>query len=120
MDRQTDRRTDGRTDRVIPIYPKTLLGGGVINIRDPNKFGAWDKKIGFFIGNAGKSRGQSPRYLCHMIKFPDDQLREWLQLYRYGTYDVKDGLVTSRKPIYSVLISKQVLTVKVQLLREHF
>ena len=29
------------------------------NIRDPNKFGAWDKKIGFFIriiGNAGKSR----------------------------------------------------------------
>ena len=53
-----------------------MLNGKYGNIRDPNKFGAWDKKIGFFIGNAGKSRGQSPRYLCHVIKSPDDRLRE--------------------------------------------
>ena len=46
------------------------------NLRDPNKFGTWDLKIGFFIGNAGKSRGPSPRYLCHVIKSPDDRLRE--------------------------------------------
>ena len=26
-----DERTDGRTDRVIPIYPQTLLAGGIIN-----------------------------------------------------------------------------------------
>ena len=51
------------------------------NLRDPNKFGTWDKKIGFFIGNAGKSRGQSPGYLCHVIKSPDDRLRESLYLH---------------------------------------
>ena len=29
-----------------------------------------------FIGNAGKSRGRSPRNLCHVIRSPDDRLRE--------------------------------------------
>ena len=48
------------------------------NLRDPNTFGTWDNKIGFFLGNAGESRGQSPRYLCHVIKSPDDRLREYI------------------------------------------
>ena len=39
------------------------------NIRHPNKFGAWDKKPGFFI----------PRTVpqIFMINSPDDRLREW-------------------------------------------
>ena len=35
------------------------------------------RQIGFFIGNAGKSRGQSPRYLCKSrVQIPDDRLQE--------------------------------------------
>ena len=46
------------------------------NLIDSNKSGTWGKKIGFFVGNAGKSRGRSPRNLCHVIRSLDDRLRE--------------------------------------------
>ena len=36
------------------------------------------KKLDFFIGNAGKSRGHSPRYLSHdVMKSPDDSLTDF-------------------------------------------
>ena len=49
------------------------------NLIDPNKSGTWGLKIGFFVGNAGKSRGRSPRNLCHVIRSPDDRLRKWFE-----------------------------------------
>ena len=47
------------------------------NLIDHNKSGTWGWKTGFFEGNAGKSRGRSPRKLCHVISSPDDRLREF-------------------------------------------
>ena len=72
-----------RRDFTNPMadYQKVRLEIGVGVDGDTNRYGAWDKKIGFFIGNAGKSRGQSPRYLCHVIKSPDDRLPEFFQSY---------------------------------------
>ena len=59
-------------------------------------------KIGFFVGKAGKSRGQSPRYLCHVIKCPDDRLRE--------SYPVK-SLIYSLNP-YLDYFEEQTLSPK--------
>ena len=68
-DRQTARRTDGRTDG--QTY------NGVSHKLDWSR--PVELKIGFFVGNAGKSRGRSPRNLSHVIRSPDDRLREWFK-----------------------------------------